>query len=290
MELERVVKIGAHVSAAGGLDKAIERAQEIGAEAVQLFCSPPRRWTGKPVSEPVAAAFRRRSEETGIAPAFLHGTYLMNLGSPDRALLERSIGALAASMECAARIGALGVIFHSGSHMGAGYDAVLNQEVAALAQVLERSPAEPWLVIENAAGMGNHIGAGFSEIGRIMRSLGSPQMKVCLDTAHTLAAGYDIAHAEGLEKTVAEFDREIGLANLVAFHANDSKIPLGGGVDRHENIGEGHIGIAGFETVLAHPAFRDVPFLLEVPGFEGNGPDRENIERLKAIRARVGAG
>lgn len=284
------MKIGAHVSTAGGLDKAIDRAQEIGAEAVQLFCTAPQRWAVKPVPEEVAAAFRRKSEETGIAPAFLHGIYLMNFGTQDPALLERSIGALVASMECAAQIGALGVIFHSGSHMGAGYDAVLDQEVAALAQVLERSPAEPWLVIENAAGMGNHIGASFSEIGAIVKALGHPQVEVCLDTAHTLAAGYDIAHPDGLEKTVEEFDREIGLANLVAFHANDSKIPLGGGVDRHENIGEGHIGVAGFETMLAHPAFRDVPFLLEVPGFEGKGPDRENIERLKAIRARVGAG
>jgi deoxyribonuclease-4 len=240
--------------------------------------------------EQVVAAFRQRSEETGIVPAFLHGTYLMNFGSPDAALLERSIGALAASMECAARIGALGVIFHSGSHMGAGYEAVMDQEVAALVQVLERSPSGPWLVIENAAGMGNHIGAGFAEIGRIMKGVGDPRVKVCLDTAHTLAAGYDIAHPDGLERTVEEFDREIGLANLVAFHANDSKIPLGGGVDRHENIGEGHIGTEGFGTLLSHPAFRDVPFLLEVPGFEGNGPDRENVERLKAIRARVGAG
>ena len=284
------MKIGAHVSTAGGLDTAIDRAEEIGAEAVQLFCSPPQRWNVKEVPAEAAAAFRRRSEETGIAPAFLHGIYLMNFGSPDETLLKRSIGALARYVGCAAQIGALGVIFHSGSHKGAGYDTILDQAVRALAEVLERSPTEPWLVLENAAGMGNQIGASFSELGQIIKALGSPNVKVCLDTCHTFSAGYDIAHHDSLERVVEEFDREIGLDNLVAFHANDSKVPLGANVDRHENIGDGSIGLEGFETILAHPAFRDIPFLLEVPGTDRSGPDKENVDRLKAIRARVAPG
>jgi deoxyribonuclease-4 len=122
-----------------------------------------------------------------------------------------------------------------------------------------------------------------------MKAVGSPRLKVCLDTQHAFATGYQVATPDGLAKTMDEFEREVGLANLVAVHANDSKCPLGGGVDRHENIGEGHIGREGFRMILAHPAFRDVPFLLEVPGFpigdkKPDGPDKENVDRLKALR------
>ena len=116
-----------------------------------------------------------------------------------------------------------------------------------------------------------------------MRELSHQRVKVCLDTAHTFAAGYNIAETAGMEEAMSEFDREVGFKNLVAVHANDSKIPLGGGVDRHENIGEGHIGMDGFHVIMSHPAFRDVPFLLEVPGFEKKGPDRKNIDILHSI-------
>ena len=143
------------------------------------------------------------------------------------------------------------------------------------------------MIIENCAGMGNHIGASFTEIGRIMKALGNPRVKVCLDTQHCFAAGYNLATLEGLNDAMEEFDREIGLEHLVAVHANDSKIVLGGGVDRHENIGDGNIGISGFECIMAHPAFQEVPFLLEVPGTNRSGPDVANIERLKAIRTKV---
>ncbi len=283
------MQIGAHVSASGGLDKAIGRAQEIGAECVQIFASGPQSWAFKPASEDLVIAFRQKVEETGIGPNFLHGIYLVNLGSPQTENLNRSRGALVNYLNVASQIGAQGVIFHSGSHKGAGFDAVFQQTVERLTEVLEGSPEDAQLIIENCAGMGNQIGASFAEIGRIMKALASPRVKVCLDTQHSFAAGYDVATKEGLERTMEEFDREIGLEHLVAVHANDSKIPFGGGVDRHENIGDGNIGTAGFEVIMAHPAFRDIPFLLEVPGTERSGPDRDNVERLKAIRARVGS-
>ena len=162
--------------------------------------------------------------------------------------------------------------------------------MARLAQVLAESPQDTQLIIENCAGMGNQIGASFADIGRIMAALASPRVKVCLDTQHSYAAGYDVASREGLERTMDVFDRAIGFEHLVAVHANDSKIPFGGGVDRHENIGEGNIGLEGFELIMAHPAFRDVPFLLEVPGQERSGPDIPNVERLKEIRGRVAGG
>lgn len=283
------MKIGAHVSSAGGLSNAIDRGAEIGAETVQLFCSPPQGWAFKPPSEDQVIAFRQKSEETGIGPAFLHGIYLMNFGSPDETLVKRSVDALVNYMGCASQIGAAGVIFHCGSHKGAGYDAILKQATKALAEVLERSPSDTWLIIENTAGMGNHICASFAEIGGVMKGLECSQVKVCLDTEHAFAAGYDVSKKETLDKAMEEFDREIGLANLAAVHANDAKVELGSGVDRHENIGEGHIGIKGFEVIMAHPAFQDVPFLLEVPGTDKKGPDREQLDLVKDIRARVGA-
>ena len=138
------------------------------------------------------------------------------------------------------------------------------------------------------AGMGQHIGAKFEELGKILRAVDSPRLRICLDTQHSFAAGYDLTTADGVNTMMAEFEETIGVDKLAAVHANDSKQPCGSGVDRHDNIGEGLIGEAGFEAIMAHPAFRDVPFFLEVPGFEGKGPDRRNIDLLKDIRQRVG--
>jgi deoxyribonuclease-4 len=137
--------------------------------------------------------------------------------------------------------------------------------------------------------MGGSVGSRLSELAAIMEAVASDRLKVCLDTEHAYAAGYDVASGTGLEDALAEFDREIGLAQLVAIHANDSKIALGGGVDRHANIGEGHIGRAGFEVIMAHPALREVPFLLEVPGLDKQGPDKPNVDILKEIRTKLGA-
>ena len=193
-------------------------------------------------------------------------------------------------MNLAAEIGAQGVVFHPGSHKGAGYEAVLAQSVAAIQRVLEDSPDGPYLAVENMAGMGQHIGAKFEELGRIIEGVNSPRLKVCLDTQHSFAAGYDLASTEGIEAMISEFEDTIGVSNLLVIHANDSKRPCGSGVDRHDNIGEGFIGESGFATIMGHPAFREVPFLLEVPGFEGKGPDQQNIDILKSIRQQAGLG
>ena len=282
------MKIGAHMSTAGGVDTAIDRAVEMGAEAVQLFASSPRAWAFKPLKEDAVIAFREKSERTGVAPTFLHASYLVNVGG-SQDLLGKSINSLVDHLGAASQIGAAGVIFHGGSHKGVGFDGVLPQATDALRQVLDRTPDDVWLIIENAAGMGNHIGVSFKEIGRLMDAVDSPRMMTCLDTQHAFAAGYDIAHAEGIDAAMDEFDREIGLSRLVAVHANDSKMELGAGVDRHENVGDGTMGTEGFEVIMGHPAFRDVPFILEVPGIEDHGPDKENVDRLKAIRSRLGA-
>ncbi len=278
------MKIGAHVSSAESIDLAIDRAAAIGAECVQCFLSGPTTWRLKDHPKESLEAYKRKSRETGIGPTFFHGVYLINLGSPDPELVQKGVESLIAYQRFAAAIECKGTIFHAGSHKGQGFDAVLPQVVKRIHEVLEKSPKGPWVIIENSAGMGQSIGASFAEIGRMIKEAGSDRVKVCLDTQHAFANGYNVGTQEGLDAAMEEFDREIGLKRLVAVHANDSKCPLLGGLDRHENIGEGHIGRKGFETIMGHRAFRDVPFILEVPGFENTGPDRKNIDILKRMR------
>ena len=281
--------IGAHVSSAGGIQKVFERAEAIGAEAIQIFPSAPQQWKAPVITDEQANAFRE-AREASEKPIFFHGVYLVNLASADEALLERSVTSLTAYLEWAGRLGVHGAIFHVGSHLGAGWDDALVKQICGLMRrVLDGAPNDALLVIENNAGQGNCVGATFGQIGELIRGLDNDQrVGVCIDTCHAFAMGYDIATPAGCDAAMEEFDREIGLSRLVAVHANDSKMPLGGTRDRHENIGEGHIGLDGFASVIRHPAFRDVPFFLEVPGFDGKGPDIENVMRLKAIRAGAG--
>jgi deoxyribonuclease-4 len=281
------MKLGAHVSTAGGVDKAFDRATEIGAEAIQMFATSPRAWKFREAPEAQVSAFRKRSEETGISPVFIHASYLINVGG-DPGLVIKSVDSFTSHMNAAGRMGAAGVIFHGGSHGGVGFDGVLEQAATALQAVLANSPKDVWMIIENSAGMGSHIGSSFAEIACLIEAIGDPRVNVCLDTEHTFAAGYNLADASAIDGVMEEFDREIGLSKLVAVHANDAKVEFGSGVDRHENIGEGYIGTEGFEVIMGHPAFRDVPFILEVPGIDKKGPDKENMDRIKAIRAGLG--
>ena len=287
------MRIGAHVSTAGGLEKGIERARAMGAETIQIFGAPPQSWRRKVYPSEAAEAFRRRVAAADVWPIFIHGVYLVNLATSNPENLNKSQDALIADMVLSSAIRAKGVIFHVGSHRGAGFQQVLGQIVDSVRRVLAETPEDTWLILENSAGMGDSVGRKLGELAAIMKEVASSRLRVCFDTQHAFSAGYDVATADGLAATLDEFEREVGLAHLVAIHANDSKCALGGGVDRHENIGEGHIGRAGFEVIVAQPAFRDLPFLLEVPGFpkEGKkpeGPDKENVDRLKAIAAAVG--
>jgi len=282
------MKIGAHVSTSGGISKAVARGQEIGCEAIQIFGSSPQAWAFKPVPGEQIELFKQGLADAGIGPVFLHAIYLINLGTPDKEKLKKGIDSLANYMKLAADLGATGVIFHPGSHGGRGYEAVLPQTVEAIKIVLDTAPEGPVLAVENMAGMGRHIGAKFEELGGILDSVDSPRLKICLDTQHSFAAGYDLTNPEGIQAMLDELDAGPGSANVAAVHANDSKRVCGSGVDRHDNIGEGFIGEEGFAAIMANPAFADVPFLLEVPGFEGNGPDQQNIDIFKRIRQQVG--
>ena len=283
------MKIGAHVSTAGGISKAPGRGQEIGCEAIQIFGSSPQGWAFKPVPGEEIESFKQNAADAGIDAVFLHAIYLINLGTSNPVNLQKGIDSLINYMALASSIGATGVIVHPGSHGGAGYESVLPQTVEAIKAVLDASPDGPYLAIENMAGMGQHIGARFEELGGIMEAVDHPRLKICLDTQHSFAAGYDLTTGGGIEDMLGQLDAGPGSANVVAIHANDSKRPCGSGVDRHDNIGDGFIGEDGFAVFMGHPAFRDVPFLLEVPGFEGKGPDLQNVEILKKIRQQVSA-
>ena len=283
------MKIGAHVSTSGGISKAVGRGQEIGCEALQIFGSSPQSWAFREIPDKEIEAFRHNKADAGIGPVFLHAIYLVNLGTERPDVLQKGIDSLAAHLALAARIGADGLIFHPGSHGGAGFEAVLPQVADGIRQALDKAPDGPCLAVENMAGMGKHIGARFEELGAILEAVDDERLKVCLDTQHSFAAGYDLTTGEGIEDMLSQLDAGPGSSNVVAIHANDSKRVCGSGVDRHDNIGEGFIGEDGFAVFMSHPAFGNVPFLLEVPGFEGNGPDQRNVDILKEIRQRVGA-
>ncbi len=281
------MKVGAHVGSSGGLTTAFERAAAIGAETIQIFGAPPQQWRRRKIRDDECAAFKAQAKETGIEPVFIHGTYLINLATEAPEQLVKSTEALSGDLQLASAIGAKGVIFHVGSHKGVGFQQVLPQICDSLRKVLDSTPDDAWIILENSAGMGGSVGSKIPELGAIIAACKSKRLRVCIDTEHAYAAGYNIADPAGVEDTMAEFEREIGLDSLVAVHANDSKTPLGGGVDRHDNIGEGHIGRKGFEVIMGHKAFANVPFLLEVPGYEKQGPDKPNVDALKEIRAKV---
>ncbi|MEC9308543.1 MAG: deoxyribonuclease IV [Chloroflexota bacterium] len=281
------MRIGAHVSSAGGISKAIGRGVEIGCETIQIFGSSPQSWTFTPINEIEIEAFRSLADENQIRPIFLHCIYLINLGSSNPDNLVKGIDSLINYMTLANQIDAEGIIFHPGSHKGSGFEAIFSQVTDSIKQVLDKSPEGPSLCLENMAGMGQHIGASFAELGEIVKSIDHPKLRICLDTQHSFAAGYDIRTPQGVANMMEEFESEIGIGKLAAVHANDSKQPLGSGIDRHENIGQGLIGESGFAALMSHSTLDNTPFLLEVPGFAGKGPDRSNIDILKTIRSRI---
>lgn len=286
------MKIGAHVSTAGGLVTAFDRAEAIGAECLQIFESAPQQWGTARLDDAQVEEFRARMAASGVAPLFIHGKYLMNLASADAKIFKTSASTLRSSLNIAGRIGARGVIFHTGSHKGLGMDAVFEQICEAATRVLGETPEDTWMIFENSAGQGGVIGSKFAELGAIIKRIGNPRAKVCMDTCHAFASGYDLSNKDGVAAALEEFDREIGLENLAAIHCNDSKTALGAGRDLHENIGDGKIGREGFAALLSHPALAGTPLLLEVPGYKiggaGKGPDKPNVDRLKEIRAEVG--
>lgn len=274
---------GAHVSSSGGIWQAIDRAEVLGCDAVQLFTQSPRMW--RPTNHPpeAVARFRERRAEAGIGSVVCHAVYLVNLASPDPEIHGKSVAAMRASLEAAAAIGAEGVIFHVGSHLGAGLEAGLERAVPALRALLELTTDDLWLLIENSAGAGGTIGRSTDELAAIHAALDHhPRLGLCLDSCHWFVSGVDVTDQADLAAAVADLDRKIGLDRLRCLHVNDSKAELGSNRDRHDSIGLGLMG-EGLRTFLAHPAFQELPAILETPGPDGHGPDAAEVARARAL-------
>jgi len=285
----RVVLIGAHVSSSGGIHTAIDRAEAIGADSVQVFTQSPRMW--RPTNHPPEnlELFRKRRAEAGIGGVLCHALYLVNLASPKDDLYEKSVAAMCNTVDVGCAIEADGVVFHVGSHLGAGMDVGLERVCEAMKKVLDRCSDTTWLLMENTAGSGATIGRSIGELAVIFERLdGHPRLGVCLDSCHLYASGCDVTAEAALDAMLADLDREIGLDRLRALHVNDSKVPLGSNVDRHDNVGEGLMGDR-LGVFLGHPKLQGLPAVLEVPGADGHGPDASQIKKTKKLHARWAA-
>lgn len=279
--------IGAHVSSSGGIHTAIDRAEAIGAESVQIFTQSPRMWRQTNHDPATFDRFRERREDAGIDGVLCHALYLCNFAAPDDAIYERSVAALRSTMEIACAIGADGVVVHVGSHLGAGLDKGLERVVPALEQVLELCSDTTWLLMENSAGAGGTIGRSIDELATIFERLdGHPRLGVCLDSCHLYVSGVDVTNRAVLDAALDELDSTIGLDRLRALHVNDSAAPLGSNRDRHANIGEGLLG-EELGVFLGHPRLQGLPAVLEVAGPEKKGPDANEVRKAKEIRERA---
>jgi len=282
--------IGAHLSAAGGLDKAVDRAEAVGAESLQVFTQSPRTW--RPTNHDPASfdRFRERRAEVGLASVFCHALYLCNFAAPDDDVYEKSVAALRNTMQVAHAIGADGVVFHVGSHLGSGFEAGLERVVPAMEQVLELSSDETWLLMENSAGTGGTIGRSIEELATLHERLGRhPRLGVCLDSCHLYASGVDVTDPATLDAMLDELDSSIGLDRLRALHVNDSEAPLGSNRDRHANILEGLLD-ERLGVFLGNARLQGLPAVLEVAGPDKKGPDEHEIRKAKELHARAIAG
>ena len=274
----------AHCS--GGVKKALDNAVGMGAEVVQLFVQSPRTWRFPEHDPADLEAFRSKRQEAGI-PALVHALYLVNLAAPDDAIYSKSVDTMRSTVDAACAIEADGVIFHVGSHLGAGFETGLERVVPALEQVLARCNERTWLLVENSAGAGGTIGRSIDELVAIVDALGRHErLGVCLDSCHLFVSGVDVTDRVVMSALLADVDARIGLDRLRALHANDAKAPLGSNRDRHDNIGEGLIG-EGLGVFLAQPEVQDLPVVLEVPGADGKGPNADEIRKLRELHVRA---
>jgi deoxyribonuclease-4 len=279
-------RLGVHLSLGTKPRVSLEQAHAHGAECVQIFASSPGAWKPPVLRELRSQEIVATRNEYDISPLFIHAIYLINLASADQVLVRRSIGSLVATLRAGAELQAAGVVTHIGSHAGRGFDDVADQVAAGLREILAESPDEIDLLLENSAGQGGIIGSRIEELGVLLEGAGQhPRLKVCLDTAHLFAAGWDFADEATVCRLVDDTDARIGLDRLALLHANDSKLPCGSNRDRHAVIGEGYIGTAGFTTLLACPEIRRVPLILETPDLDTRRPEEERFTSLGALRS-----
>lgn len=272
---------GAHVSAAGGISKAIDRVEEIRGDAVQVFTQSPRMWRPTAHAPEEIERFRRRRQEADVRAVLCHALYLVNLASRDEEIRAKSLASLRATMETARAIGAEAVVFHVGSHLGYGFDEAVEVVEPLLRELLDLTTDDLWLCVENTAGAGGTIGRSVDELATLCEALdGHPRLGLCIDSCHWWASGVDVSDPEALDGAVAELGERIELGRIRALHVNDAAVPLGSNRDRHERVGHGLIG-SGLATFLGHPAFQGLPAVTET--WEDEGRETKDIRTLRRL-------
>ena len=289
------MRIGAHMSVAGGVSNAVERAVVHGCEALQIFSKNANQWKGKPLEAADIRAFRARIDETGIAPVVSHASYLINLATTFPLLREQSMAAFVDELDRAEALGLLGVVIHPGTCTAGSEDDALRLIAEAIRVAFKTRPRRKTMVLlEHTAGQGRTVGHRFEHMAAILEHLdGSPRVGLCLDTCHLVASGYDIVSDAGYRDTFAALDRLVGLDRVKVFHGNDSKKPCGSRVDRHEHIGDGCLGLEPFRRLLNDPRFADLPILIETEktsrsskpnAIETDPLDVKNLDTLRGLR------
>jgi len=267
--------LGAHVSIAGGVAESIGRGKSIGCDCIQIFTKSSRQWKSKPYTEEEIAAFRRNLRESEIGCVIAHDSYLVNLGAPDEALRKKSVAGFIDELERCEALGVPWLVAHPGSHVGSGEDAGIATIAKSIDEAHTACPGfEVKVALEITAGQGSNLGCSFPQMARIFNSVKeNDRLRLCFDTEHAFASGYDISNEEGYQRTFAELDEHIGIKRIVAFHLNDSLKPFNSRIDRHEHIGKGHLGTKTFERLLHDARFFGIPMCLETEP----GPEMKDI-------------
>ncbi|MFZ2202198.1 MAG: deoxyribonuclease IV [Microgenomates group bacterium] len=273
-------RIGAHVSTAGGLINALNRAKEIDGNCLQIFAGSPRSWARKLYSIEESCAYLAAAETANFSPVFIHALYLVNLATDNPDLLKKSVDSLIFDLKNGQAINSAGVIVHLGSHQGRGFAVVADQVAGVIKQIISATEDTPF-IIENSAGQKGKIGL-LPEIGELFTKVNHPRLKLCLDSAHLFAAGYNLRELSGVDSVVNELINLDLLPHLVCLHVNDSKTDLNSRNDQHANLGEGKIGLGGLSQFVNHPDLSHLPMILEVPG-EAGMPDARQIAIAKLL-------
>jgi deoxyribonuclease-4 len=286
----RLDEIGAHMSIAGGLHLALERGREVGCGAVQIFLKNQRQWAGPPLRDEAIRAFATARRRTGIRRVFAHSSYLINLASPDRTAWAQAVDAFTDELERGEALGLSCVVVHPGSHMGAGLESGLRRVISALDQALARTAGYRIKVaLENTAGGGNSVGRTFAELATMLNGAARPErIGICIDTCHLFAAGYDLRTEAGYARAMAECEATVGRRRVLALHLNDARAPFGSGLDRHEHIGRGFLGLSSFRRLLNDRRFARVPKVLETPKNPEPTSDLRNLATLRRLRGPLG--
>lgn len=280
-------RVGVHVSIAGSIDLAVDRALTLGCTSFQMFTRNPRGWRYSPLPGEDVRRFREKLSKVDIEPVVAHMPYLPNLASPKDEVYMKSIESLKAELARCALLDVPFLVTHLGSHLGSGREKGFGRIIAAVNECLEEDQGKVTLLLENTAGTKNSIGSSFQDIQYILERITvGDRVAVCFDTCHAFAAGYDLRSEEAVEAVMEEFDDIIGVDRIKVIHANDSKGDLGSRIDRHEHIGLGKMGRSGFKAVISYNNFKYLPYILETP-VDSRRSDRENIEELKRIAVEM---